>query len=213
MLDRILQLRKEYSLAALDETHVKANPLEQFNLWFEEAMQAQLQEPNALFLATVDADNRPSGRIVLLREVNEKGFVFYTNYLSRKGLEIAHNPNASITFFWPELERQVRIEGVLEKVPETTSNQYFAKRPRGSQIGAWASPQSKQISSRDELEKEEKRIIELFEGREVERPTHWGGYCLVPRYVEFWQGRENRLHDRICFSQHHSAWEISRLAP
>jgi pyridoxamine 5'-phosphate oxidase len=213
MLDKILQLRKEYSLAALDETHVNSNPFIQFNTWFDEALQAQLQEPNALFLATVDESNKPSGRIVLLREANDKGFVFYTNYLSRKGIEIATNPHASMTFFWQELERQVRIEGVLEKVPESVSDDYFARRPRGSQIGAWTSPQSKQIISRAELEEEEKRISALFEGKEVKRPAHWGGYCLVPHYLEFWQGRENRLHDRICFSLTNSGWSIARLAP
>lgn len=213
MLDKILQLRKEYSLAALDETHVNSNPFIQFNTWFDEALQAQLQEPNALFLATVDESNKPSGRIVLLREANDKGFVFYTNYLSRKGLEIAANPHASMTFFWQELERQVRIEGVLEKVPDSVSDDYFARRPRGSQIGAWTSPQSKQINSRVELEEEEKRVLALFEGKEVKRPAHWGGYCLVPHYLEFWQGRENRLHDRICFSLTNSEWSIARLAP
>ena len=213
MLDRILELRKEYSREKLDEHVTSDNPIQQFRVWFEEALKAKLIEPNAMMLATVNEQNRPSMRIVLLRDILDDGIVFYTNYLSRKGNEIELNPFGSATFFWPELERQVRIEGVLRKIDEKVSDSYFAKRPRGSQIGAWSSPQSKAIQSRNELEENELHYTALFEGKDVPRPPHWGGYVLHPDYMEFWQGRENRLHDRICYTLSESNWERSRIAP
>ena len=213
MLDRILELRKEYRKEKLDEQHISDNPIQQFRIWFDEALKAELIEPNAMMLATVNAQKRPSMRIVLLRDILEDGIVFYTNYLSRKGNEIELNPYGSATFFWPELERQVRIEGVLKKIDEHISDSYFAKRPRGSQIGAWSSPQSKTIHSRNELEENEMHYTALFEGKDVPRPPHWGGYILQADYMEFWQGRENRLHDRICYTLSEGNWERSRIAP
>ena len=213
MLDRILELRKEYRKEKLDEQHISDNPIQQFRFWFDEALKAELIEPNAMMLATVNAQKRPSMRIVLLRDILEDGIVFYTNYLSRKGTEIELNPYGSATFFWPELERQVRIEGVLKKIDEHISDSYFAKRPRGSQIGAWSSPQSKTIHSRNELEENEMHYTALFEGKDVPRPPHWGGYILQADYMEFWQGRENRLHDRICYALSEGIWDRSRIAP
>lgn len=213
MLEKILALRKEYSKEKLDEQLISDNPIQQFRFWFDEALNAKLIEPNAMMLATVNELKRPSMRIVLLRDILVDGIVFYTNYLSRKGNEIEINPFGSATFFWPELERQIRMEGVLRKIDEQDSDSYFAKRPRGSQIGAWSSPQSKTILSRNELEDSELHYTALFEGKDVPRPPHWGGYVLIPDYMEFWQGRENRLHDRICYSTSGGSWILSRLAP
>lgn len=213
MQDKILKLRKEYTREALDENHIKNNPFDQFNYWMEEAIQAEILEPNAMVLATAQ-QNRPSARVVLLRDVTPKGFTFYTNYLSKKGIELQQNPFAALNFYWPELERQVRIEGKVEKLPESDSKEYFGLRPRGSQIGAWASPQSQIIKNREELEGLVKKFEEEFENREVPLPPHWGGYVLIPEYFEFWQGRENRLHDRIFFQKNAKGhWEKGRLAP
>lgn len=213
MQDKILKLRKEYTREALDETHIKSNPFDQFKYWMEEAIQAEIMEPNAMVLATVH-QNRPSSRVVLLRDVRSNGFTFYTNYLSKKGIELQHNPFAALNFFWPELERQVRIEGRVEKLPEADSSDYFALRPRGSQIGAWASPQSQVIGKREELEKLVRQYEQQFENREVSLPPHWGGYLLIADYFEFWQGRESRLHDRIFFQiDGQGLWQKGRLAP
>lgn len=164
-------------------------------------------------ISTVDSENRPSSRIVLLRDVNENGFVFYTNYLSRKAKEIKEKNFGAINFFWPELERQIRIKGELEKVSTKVSDDYFALRPRGSQIGAWASPQSSKIESREILEQNEKYFTEKFQNQAVPRPENWGGYLLKPDYFEFWQGRENRLHDRVSYEKKEDNWVIFRLAP
>ncbi len=214
MQDRILELRKEYSKAALDETHTAHEPIAQFRNWFHEALAAKLIEPNAMMLATVNEAGRPSARIVLLRDVTDAGIVFYTNYLSRKAQEIEGQQFGCVTFFWPELERQVRLEGILTKIDAKISDDYFALRPRGSQIGAWSSPQSNRVHSRKELEENEESYTLKFEGMDVPRPPHWGGYLLTPDYVEFWQGRENRLHDRICYSQQTAGdWERYRIAP
>ena len=213
MQDRILELRKEYSKAALDESHTASDPIQQFRNWFQEALDVKLIEPNCMMLATVNEANRPSARIVLLRDITATGITFYTNYLSRKGTEIAGQEYACSTFFWPELERQVRFEGKISKVASQTSSDYFALRPRGSQIGAWASPQSQPIASRKVLEENELKFEKQFEGIEVPRPEHWGGYLLEPDYVEFWQGRPNRLHDRICYKQNKMEWERFRVAP
>jgi len=213
MQDKILQLRKEYTLEALDENHIKNNPFDQFKYWMEEAINAEIKEPNAMVLSTVH-DKRPSSRVVLLRDIRENGITFYTNYLSKKGYEIEHNPYASLNFFWPELERQVRIEGKVEKLPVDESKQYFALRPRGSQIGAWASPQSQVIGNRTELENWVKQYELQFENKDVSLPNHWGGYVLIPDYFEFWQGRESRLHDRLFFQQTAvNSWQKGRLAP
>jgi pyridoxamine 5'-phosphate oxidase len=214
MHHNLKELRKEYSLAMLDELHTNTDPILQFKKWFQEAMDAQIIEPYAMTISTVNSAHRPSSRVVLLRDVSEEGFSFYTNYLSRKGQDIAVNPFAAMNFFWPELERQVRIEGKIVPLEAGASDAYFASRPRGSQIGAWSSPQSEIIESRKVLEDAVENYIQQFDGKDVERPPHWGGYCLIPDYIEFWQGRESRLHDRICYYQHSDgSWVRSRLAP
>jgi pyridoxamine 5'-phosphate oxidase len=213
MQDRIQELRKEYRKEVLDEAATHENPIIQFKKWFQEALDVQLNEPNAMMLATVNEHGRPSARIVLLKDITNVGITFYTNYLSRKGKEIAGQDYACVTFFWPELERQIRFEGKLSKVDVKISDDYFAIRPRGSQIGAWSSPQSQQIQSRAVLEENERKFIQQFEGKPVPRPEHWGGYQLEPDYVEFWQGRENRMHDRICYSLKEATWNRFRVAP
>jgi pyridoxamine 5'-phosphate oxidase len=214
MHHNLKELRKEYSLAMLDELHTNTDPILQFKKWFQEAMDAQIIEPYAMTISTVNSAHRPSSRVVLLRDVSVEGFSFYTNYLSRKGQDLAVNPFAAMNFFWPELERQVRIEGKIVPLEAFASDAYFASRPRGSQIGAWSSPQSEIIESRKVLEDAVENYIQQFDGKDVERPPHWGGYCLIPDYIEFWQGRESRLHDRICYYQHSDgSWVRSRLAP
>ncbi len=214
MTHNLKDLRKEYSLAALDELHTDPDPIFQFKKWFQEAMDAELIEPYAMTLSTVSKENRPSARVVLLRDLSTGGFTFFTNYLSRKGHDIAVNPFAALNFFWPDLERQIRIEGKIVTLATADSDAYFASRPRGSQIGAWSSPQSELIESRELLEQNVEQFTQQFEGKEVARPAHWGGYCLIPDYIEFWQGRESRLHDRICYFQHSDgSWVRSRLAP
>lgn len=201
-------------MAMLDELHTNADPILQFKKWFQEAMDAQIIEPYAMTISTVNSAHRPSSRVVLLRDVSEEGFSFYTNYLSRKGQDLAVNPFAAVNFFWPDLERQVRIEGKIVPLEAGISDAYFASRPRGSQIGAWSSPQSEIIESRKVLEDAVENYLQQFEGKNVDRPQHWGGYCLIPDYIEFWQGRESRLHDRICYFQHsEGSWVRSRLAP
>ena len=214
MQDKILQLRKEYSKEALDKSHLKSDPFEQFTYWMEEAIAAKIDEPNAMVLSTIGSNQRPSARIVLLRDIRNKGLSFYTNYESKKSSELAQNPYACLTFFWHELERQIRIEGLVEKLPESDSDEYFALRPRGSQLGAWASPQSKEIKSRDELEAEIEKLDKRYENKTVPRPPFWGGFLLKPDYFEFWQGRESRLHDRFMFLlQKDGTWQNARLAP
>lgn len=213
MSESIFKLRKEYRLARLDETDTDANPVRQFRRWFDEALRAELPEPNVMVLSTTGPGNRPSARMVLLKAVNEQGFTFFTNYNSRKGAEIGETAPGALTFFWQELERQVRIEGILMKTPGDVSDEYFAQRPRGSQIGAWASPQSRRIGSRQELEELEREIEKRYKDKPVPRPEYWGGYLLQPDYVEFWQGRESRLHDRICYRLENGSWEKFRLAP
>jgi pyridoxamine 5'-phosphate oxidase len=211
----ILQnLRKEYAKASLDEKSVLQDPVKQFEKWFAEAMQANLPEPNAMCLATVSSDGRPTQRIVLLKGIEQGEFVFYTNYQSKKGLHLAQNPCCSLTFFWHELERQVRIEGIAEKVSEENSLAYFQSRPVGSQIGAWVSPQSTPIASRSILEERLTKIEERFAGlQQLPKPQQWGGYSVRPLLIEFWQGRPNRLHDRIEYTKTEDSWKILRLAP
>jgi pyridoxamine 5'-phosphate oxidase len=209
----IAALRENYTKGSLDVSDVSLSPFAQFQQWFDEAVASQLLEPNALLLSTVSAEGKPSARIVLLKGI-DTGFKFYTNYLSRKGTELVENPNACITFFWAELERQVRIEGLIEKVSSADSDAYFQSRPRASQIGAWTSNQSMVIANREILEEREKYLIEKFGDNPIPRPPHWGGYRLMPTYIEFWQGRPSRLHDRIAYSLlENGNWKIERLSP
>lgn len=195
----------------LDLGNLIKNPFEQFQHWFDFAVQADAFYANAMTLATVK-ENKPHTRVVLLKELDEKGFTFYTNYNSAKSKEISDNKNASLLFFWKENERQIRIEGTLEKVSDVASEEYFKTRPRESQIGAWASPQSESIT-RAELEKRVAEFNQKFEGVEVPRPPHWGGFRLVPSRFEFWQGRPGRLHDRFVYEHKNGAWEIYQVAP
>jgi pyridoxamine 5'-phosphate oxidase len=205
-------LRRDYRQARLDEADLLAEPLQQFRAWFEQALASGLDEPYAMTLATVSGDQRPAARIVLLRGFDERGLAFFTNFDSRKGHELAAAPHAALLFYWAPLERQVRIEGVVARVPDADSDDYFAKRPRGSCIGAWASPQSQVIPNRDWL----RQRVDAFDaehGDTVPRPDNWGGYRLIPDYYEFWQGRESRLHDRLVYRMDGEAWRTERLAP
>ncbi|MFL5753296.1 MAG: pyridoxamine 5'-phosphate oxidase [Bacteroidia bacterium] len=208
----IKELRKDFSGELLDEHEVSENPVIQFELWFKEAIKANANEPNAMVLSTA-SHNKPSARVVLLREYGDKGFSFFTNYNSRKGKDLSENPFACLTFFWPELERQIRIEGIAEVNTKEASDNYFNSRPRNSRIGAWSSPQSKVIRNREELEKLVSDFNKKYPGENVPRPEHWGGYILKPTYFEFWQGRPSRLHDRICYTLENGKWKIERLAP
>lgn len=208
----LASLRKDYALKTLEEGHVDRDPMKQFGVWMVEAIHAQVPEPSAMTLATATASGRPTTRIVLLKGVDPRGFVFFTNYESRKGRELADNPVASLTFFWKELERQVRIDGTVEKVSAEESDAYFQTRPLGSRIGAWASPQSRVIENRAWLE-QRWTALSVEHGQAPKRPPHWGGYRVMPEEVEFWQGRMSRLHDRIVFTRTGSDWKISRLAP
>jgi pyridoxamine 5'-phosphate oxidase len=214
---KIADLRTEYMRETLDEADVAPDPLRQFTHWFDEAVKAQVPEPNAMTLATVAADGRPSARIVLLKGFDARGFVFYTNYGSRKGRELAAAPQASLLFFWAELERQVRIEGRVARVDAAEADEYYASRPRLSRLGAWASPQSEPIAGREALEARFAAVAAQYEhvGDRVPRPPHWGGYVLDPDLIEFWQGRQSRLHDRIRYRRQapDAAWTIDRLAP
>ena len=210
----LADIRSEYSKLSLDQSTVDADPVRQFEKWFREAMDAQCLEPNAMHLATVNADGRPSSRIVLLKGLETGQFQFYTNYQSKKGQELENNPACALTFFWPELERQVRIEGLATRVAPETSDQYFQSRPRGSQIGAWSSPQSSLIQDRKILEDRSAELEKRFEGKNpLPRPNQWGGYAIEPVLMEFWQGRPNRLHDRIQYTKVDGSWKVYRLAP
>lgn len=209
----INSLRHDFTKQVLDEKDVKADPVFQFEKWFKEAVDAKVNEPNAMSISTVSADGKPSSRIVLLRNFDKDGFVFYTNYTSRKGEEIDANPHVALLFFWPELERQVRIEGLLKKHSSEESTRYFNSRPRESKLGAWTSEQSKVIESRDVLDKAYSDNEKKYPGDEVPRPPFWGGYVLEPDYFEFWQGRASRLHDRIAYVKARTDWKKGRLSP
>lgn len=212
--DRFARLREEYAGEPLDETHAAGDPIEQFDRWFEEAVSAGVRIANGMILATVDPDGQPSARVVLLKSFDHRGFVFFSNYDSRKGRDLAHNPRASLVFWWEPLARQVRIQGKVVRTRAAESDAYFATRPRETNLGAMASRQSRVVAGRGELEAEVARTAEAFGGRELERPPHWGGFRLMPRTYEFWQGRPDRLHDRLRYTLGEElVWRIERLAP
>jgi len=212
--EKIEALREDYRSHQLNRSEIADQPISQFQAWFAEALEAKIPEPNAMTLATVNENHRPSARIVLLKGVDEQGFVFYTNYNSQKGKELESNPFAALVFCWLELERQIRIEGKVEKISRADSLRYFNSRPKGSQIGAWASPQSEVIADRSVIENKQKALAaEYAEQDLLPIPPHWGGYILVPDKIEFWQGRSSRLHDRFCYTLEGKDWQIDRLAP
>ncbi len=209
----IAMIRREYEGNPLQIRSVAPNPFDQFSEWFDEAVKKIRIDPNAMTLSTVDENGQPSTRTVLLKGFDQSGFVFYTNYLSRKGHHIESNPKVSLTFYWTELIRQIHIEGTAQKVSKPQSDEYFKTRPTASKISAWASNQSKPLDSRDELDRRFREFEEKFDGGEIPRPENWGGYLVVPHRMEFWQGRINRLHDRICYTLKDGKWKIERLAP
>ena len=209
----INNLRREYKLNILSEETVQKNPFNQFEEWFNEVLKVGLIEPNAMMLATADDNAKPSVRVVLLKGLSKKGFTFFTNYTSRKGKDLTENSSASLLFFWAELERQVRVEGEIKKISKVESQKYFNTRPIESRLAAWASEQSKTIPGRDYLDAKFEIFKREFKGKQIPLPPDWGGFRLVPEYFEFWQGRESRLHDRICYKKSKSSWKIFRLAP
>lgn len=211
--EQIRQLREQYALETLDEKEIADDPIQQLSGWMSEAVQAEVWEPNAMTLATADESGRPSARILLIRELSEKGPIFFTNYRSRKGKELAVNPYACVTLFWPELQRQVRLEGKVQKISPEHSDAYFGSRPYKSRLSAWASDQSQVISSRQALEESFKLQEEAFQESSMKRPEYWGGYCLDAERAEFWQGRRNRLHDRIELLLEQGSWSKRRLNP
>jgi pyridoxamine 5'-phosphate oxidase len=210
-VDHVARLRKEYTRSGLEE--IDPDPIEQFRRWFEESLAAGLHEPNAMTLATATPEGRPSARVVLLKGFDERGFVFYTNYEGRKGEELEANPYCALVFYWGELERQVRVEGRASRVPRRESDEYFGSRPRGSQLGAWASEQSRPVGGREVLEERLRGLEAEYEGREVPRPPFWGGYRVEPEVIEFWQGRESRMHDRLVYRCSGRGWGRKRLQP
>ncbi|MFY8022432.1 MAG: pyridoxamine 5'-phosphate oxidase [Bacteroidia bacterium] len=211
--EQIASIRKDYTLKEFNEKDVLSDPFEQFKLWMHEAIQAEVNEPNAMTLATSNFDGRPAARIVLLKGINQEGLVFFTNYDSDKGKQMRSNPYAALVFFWPELQRQIRVEGSIKKVSENESDDYFFSRPIDSQIGAHASPQSQPIEGRHVIENKLEELKKLFSETPIIRPKHWGGYVLVPNMFEFWQGRASRLHDRFKFHLDENIWKSNRLAP
>jgi len=214
-MNDISALRKEYTQAALDESDLRKNPIDQFGLWFDQAVKTTGDDANAMVLSTLHPNGRPTSRVVLLKDIDSQGFVFFTNYTSSKGQALAANPWASLLFFWPALERQVRIEGHVTKIPDAASNDYYRSRPLQSRVGAWASPQSQVIASRQWLADAFARYTAQL-GDNPARPAHWGGYCLSPDRIEFWQGRPSRLHDRLVYTKDPGGaeeWRVQRLAP
>ncbi len=210
----VADLRKDYQLQGLRETDVDVSPFKQFQVWFDQALASQLPEPNAMTVATATQSGKPSARIVLLKGFDERGFVFYTNYQSHKGQELADNPQAALVFWWAELERQIRIEGRVEKVSQQESYEYFHSRPFNSRLGAWASEQSQVIESRAVLEQRAQELKTKYENSDVPRPPHWGGFRVIPTRIEFWQGRSSRLHDRLLYRLlDNGSWLIERLSP
>ena len=209
----VSSLREEYTRAGLAESDVAADPIEQFRRWFDETTNAGLHEPNAMTVATATPDGTPSARVVLLKGYDERGFVFYTNYEGRKATELEANPRCALLFYWGELERQVRVEGTAGRISGEESDAYYASRPRGSRLGALASEQSRPIEDRVTLENRLRELEREYEGREVPRPANWGGYRIEPEIFEFWQGRENRLHDRLIYRRQDGGWKLARLQP
>ncbi len=212
MKDMLREIRKQYLFSALDENNVLPNPFDQFELWLQEAIESEQLEPTAMILSTVDKHLQPHSRVVLLKELTPDSFVFYTNYEGHKAQQMEFNKRVSLVFFWASLERQVRIEGTVEKISEVLSTSYFKSRPIENQLGAWASPQSQLIRSKDFLEQQFQYYKQKF-GNDIPKPPHWGGYAVKPVSIEFWQGRPNRLHDRLLFTKEAGIWGISRLAP
>lgn len=209
----IEKLRVDYSLKRFDEADVLADPFVQFEQWLHEAIQAQVNEPNAMVLSTIKLDLSPSSRAVLLKGFSRNGLIFYTNYESNKAKQISHNNRVALNFLWLELQRQVRVEGIVTTLNDEENDRYFISRPIGSQIGAHASPQSAVVQGREELERRFREFESLFNQKPIVRPRHWGGFVVIPHLFEFWQGRENRLHDRFQYQQIKDGWQIDRLAP
>ena len=206
-------LRLNYKKSSIDFKNLEDNPISFFLKWFDDALKVNKDEANACVLSTVSVENKPSSRVVLLKSVNEKGFTFFTNYKSNKSLDIQNNPNVSLNFYWPELERQVRITGIAEQISPKDSNEYFKNRPRESQMGAWLSHQSTSIGLYYNFMDTLNKLESTFKGKDVERPLHWGGYCIIPSKIEFWQGRPSRLHDRLLYEFDENVWNKKRLAP
>lgn len=212
-MSTLADLRRDYTLAGLTEADAGDDPFALFRRWFDQALAAKLPEPNAFTLATCTPDGKPSARVVLLKKLDDRGFTFFTNYDSRKGREMAANPHVALVFLWDELERQVRVDGRVERVTAAESDDYYRVRPLGSRLGAWASPQSEVIPDREFLERKHAELLAKYEGHEPPRPPHWGGYRVLPDVIEFWQGRPSRLHDRLRFTRTADGWKRDRLAP
>lgn len=210
----IADLRQDYTLQGLSETEINSNPFLQFKEWFDQALSANILEPNAMTVATATTEAKPSARMVLLKDFDERGFVFYTNYNSQKAQELAENPQAALVFWWAELQRQIRICGRVEKISDTESDKYFYSRPFNSRLGAWASNQSEVIENREVLEKYLEELKQKYQNQDVPRPSHWGGIRVIPTEIEFWQGRSSRLHDRLVYTRiKDGSWKIERLSP
>jgi pyridoxamine 5'-phosphate oxidase len=210
----IAELRQDYTLQGLSETEIDSNPFAQFKKWFDEALSADILEPNAMTVATTTPEGKPSARMVLLKDYDARGFVFYTNYNSHKAQELAENPQAALVFWWAELQRQIRISGRVEKISDSESDKYFYSRPFSSRLGAWASNQSEVIENREVLEQNLEELKQKYQDREIPRPPHWGGIRVIPAEIEFWQGRSSRLHDRLVYTRDYDdGWKIERLSP
>ena len=213
-MSTIADIRKDYMLQSLSETDAKKDAIEQFSAWWQDAINSKIDEVNAATLCTATIDGKPAGRIVLLKGFDANGFVFFTNYNSNKGKELEANPQACLVFFWKELERQIRVDGTIQKISDAENDEYYFSRPVGSQVGAWASPQSSVIENREVIEKNVERYKTEFDVKPISRPSHWGGYRITPTCLEFWQGRPSRLHDRLRYTlQENGVWKIERLAP